>query len=102
MTRPDKYNTWQQTSNPVTAKAAGVDGFAPLDVRYSADSFGGLELNTAGGNSSQLDGSVGSNLWFYAVGFEGNDWSGTGNLSIPAMGGLGARQAELFVAKSAA
>ena len=103
LTWPDKYNTWRQTSNPVTATGAGVDGYAPVDVRYSSHAFGGLERNTAaaGTNESLLDGSIGIDEWFYSIGYQGNDWSGQGP-SIPAMGGIGAQQAELFVAKSAA
>ena len=66
-------------------------------MRFS-NTFGGLERNLLGDNTSLLDGGVGSKTWFYAVGYGGNNWEGKG-LSIPAMNGYGTAEAELFVRK---
>ena len=69
-------NTWRQATNPVTSGVNGVDGYEPVDIRYSAfanvdaegnddGNFYGLEHNTD--PISLLDGSVNHGYWFYAV-----------------------------------
>ena len=93
MNWPDKWNTWYQSSNPVAAPAGGVDGYRAIDVQFTEASFGGLERNTKFAGSALLDGSVGADLWYYAVGYMGN---ASGWPSIPAWG-PGAQQVELFL-----
>jgi len=89
---PDYWNIWSQTSNP--AAPSPVSGYAPIDVQYTAENFGGLEWND-GTNTTMIKGSIGIPSWFYAVGYEGANW---GASTIPAWGsGLGANQVELFV-----
>ena len=93
MNWPDKWNTWYQSSNPVTASTDGVEDYRAIDVQFTEASFGGLERNTKFANSALLDGSVGANLWYYAVGYMGN---ASGWANIPAWG-PGAQQVELFL-----
>eukprot|EP01046_Picozoa_sp_COSAG06_P012809 COSAG06_NODE_763_length_12486_cov_37.835244_4_plen_1077_part_00 len=60
------YNTWRQTSNPVTADPGGVDGYEAVDVHFTSNFWGGLEKSQAG--TTLIDGSVNHGNWFYAVG----------------------------------
>ena len=59
-------NEWIQTSNPVQRRYAGggVEGYRPLNVTETANSWGGLEWNN---DQCLLDGSVGP-AWYYCVG----------------------------------
>jgi hypothetical protein len=36
------YNIWKQSSNPMTKKQGGVEGYEAVDVRFTMGSFGGL------------------------------------------------------------
>jgi hypothetical protein len=57
-------NIWRQSSNPATGPIAGYE---PLAIDYTDFSWGGLELNSYS-TSCFIDGSVGTNWWFYAIG----------------------------------
>jgi hypothetical protein len=65
-TEGSKDQIWKQTSNPVTKKSRGVDGYEPVSIAYTGSGWGGLEYNT--GSSSVLDGNVDHSNWHYAVG----------------------------------
>ena len=65
-TAPVQPQTWQQTSNPVTATNGGVTGYQAGSVPYAGCYWGGLERNTAG--FSLLDGSVDHSNYWFAVG----------------------------------
>jgi len=69
-------NIWRQASNPTTAP---VVGYEAVDVDYVDQYWAGLELSTS--SSTYLDGSVGHNNWFYAIGSH-TAWSS----GIPAYG----------------
>lgn len=92
---PDARNIWRQTSNPTSP--GGVKGYMPVSVEFTGNNWGGLEYNqgTSEGESL-LDGSVNSNQWFYAVGWQGGQW---GQDAIPGPNGEGVQSAELFVSK---
>jgi hypothetical protein len=78
-------NHWKQSSNPYTNainKVAGVEGYEAIDVKHTESNWGGLEYNSHG--QSLFDGSVGSNNWFYAIGYAGANWSP--NVAIPSFG----------------
>jgi len=95
MNWPDRYNTWYQTSNPVTNTGAKVTvpGYEAIKIQFNQNNWGGLESNNLTSGESLLDGSIGNGLFFYAIGYEGYDW---GSKLIPAYQ-IGANQAELFV-----
>ena len=57
-------NIWRQTSNPTIDAIAG---YVPVDIDYTANGWGGLERNIANA-ASFIDGSVGIDYWFYAIG----------------------------------
>ena len=48
---------WRQTSNPVTRRRPGVEGYEDVEVAYRDHQWGGLEY--CGGHHSFLSGSVG-------------------------------------------
>ena len=56
-------NIWYQDSNPTTAP---VEGYEPIEIDYTNQFWGGLELST--NNSTYLDGSVQHQNWFYSIG----------------------------------
>jgi hypothetical protein len=56
-------NIWYQDSNPTTAPVAGYE---PIEIDYTNQFWGGLELST--NNSTYLDGSVQHQNWFYSIG----------------------------------
>ena len=58
-------NEWKQTTNPVTAGRGGVEGYEPIEISHTGQTWGGLEYN---GASSLLDGSVSVSSWWYAIG----------------------------------
>ena len=58
-------NEWKQTTNPVTAGRGGVEGYEPIEISHTGQTWGGLEYN---GQSSLLDGSVSVSSWWYAIG----------------------------------
>ena len=60
------YQTWIQTSNPVTRNSGGVTGYRAVDIHFTDNQWGGLEYNT--GPNSFIDGSVNHGNWFYAIG----------------------------------
>ena len=62
---PSAANEWKQVTNPVTASGGGVEGYEVVDVQYAGSNWGGLERS---GISSFLDGSVGTDGWWFAVG----------------------------------
>jgi hypothetical protein len=57
------YNEWKQSSNPITHPS--VAGYEPVDIQFTTDSWGGLELS--GRREALMDGSIGDS-WWYAVG----------------------------------
>jgi hypothetical protein len=70
-------------------------GYQPVTLACDTDSFGGLEYNEA--SQSLLDGSVGTSLWFYAIGDYGT--SSWGQDGIPACSQLPPQMmTELYVA----
>lgn len=61
-------NEWLQTTNFVTAKKGGVEGYEPITLSSVVNSWGGLERNmNEGGKQSLADGSIGTE-WWYALG----------------------------------
>ena len=56
-------NIWTQESNPTTAPVTGYEG---LDIDYTSQYWGGLELSDR--SETYLDGSVGQVSWFYSIG----------------------------------
>lgn len=56
-------NIWRQTSSPTTAPVAGYEA---LNVDYTSQYWGGLELSTSA--ATYIDGSVGHSNWFYSIG----------------------------------
>lgn len=76
-------NWWTQTSNPTTSAIAG---YTPVAIDFTANSWGGLELNTLFSSASYIDGSVGTSNWYYAIGSYAT-WFG----GIPADSGVASR-----------
>merc|ERR1712194_365232 len=65
-------NHWKRASNPVAnakKKIGGVTGYEPISIKQAGNGWGGLEYNANG--DSLLDGELGSNNWFYAIGYSG-------------------------------
>ena len=56
-------NHWTQTTDPT---GDGVSDYTAVDVSYTGNSWGGLELSSS--SSSYLDGSVDHSNWWYSVG----------------------------------
>ncbi len=84
------HNIWRQTSNPALGPVAGYEA---IDVQYTDYSWGGLELNGYN-TSSFIDGSVGINWWFYAIGSTAG-WSSPPG--IPACSMTPAQRVSLWV-----
>jgi hypothetical protein len=100
---PDKYNSWHQSSNPVTAPQATtpqVPGYKPINVQFTGAQWGGLEPNILATKPSILQGSVGNpGTWFYAIGYDGTDWGEGIVMPSWSVGTayFGAKQCELYV-----
>ena len=66
-----KYNRWTQTINPATTTVADGDGaatgYTAIHIDWSDSTWGGLAVSTTPG-STFIDGSVGINWWWYALG----------------------------------
>ena len=68
-----KYNRWTQTLNPVTTTMGSSDstltatGYDALHIDWETKYWGGLDKSTSTSNTL-IDGSVGSNNYFYAIG----------------------------------
>jgi hypothetical protein len=60
------YNVWKHASNPLSNITSGVQGYEAEDVNFVFGNWGGLEINT--NPNSLLDGSIGVDHWFYAIG----------------------------------
>ena len=93
-------NIWKQTSNPVTARGRGVDGFEAISVEAnghgtSTHSFKGLEHNS--GSSNFIDGTVDHGNWFFSIGAY-KAWGGANNFPGPSSG---VNQVKLWVKTSA-
>lgn len=62
-------NIWSQTINPVTnpgiSSTNPVEGYVPIDIQYTSNSWGGLEQY---GSNTFLDGTVMHSNWYYAIG----------------------------------
>ena len=58
------HNVWRQTSNPTKDAVAG---YQAIEIDYTDYAWGGLERNVYNA-SSFIDGSVGIDWWFYAIG----------------------------------
>jgi hypothetical protein len=69
-------NIWRQSSHPTTAP---IQGYEAIEVEFTTQYWGGLELSTSG--STYVDGSVQHGNWFYSVGSKAV-WNG----GIPAHG----------------
>ena len=56
----NNYNIWHQSTNPVTDEKAPVAGYEPVDVKFTANSFGGLENGKlhSGNPPALLDGTI--------------------------------------------
>jgi len=89
-----KRNIWQQRTNPTVDQAVG--GYVPISIDSTSESWGGLEFNSAvDSTSSLIDGSVGNNGWWYAVGSY-VDFPGIPASSIVAGGLVGVPQTQLW------
>ena len=66
----DNHNIWKQSTNPVTETTKKVAGYKAIDVKFTANKWGGLESGYlhGGSPSALLDGSVNDGMWWYAVG----------------------------------
>ena len=64
------YNIWKQSTNPVKDTKTKVAGYKAIDVKFTANKWGGLESGYlhGGSPSALLDGSVNDGMWWYAVG----------------------------------
>ena len=65
---PGKYNRWLQSFDPLTLSEVDqseAPGFTPIHLDWTT-LFKGLLLSSA--NSSLLDGCVGNDYWWYAIG----------------------------------
>ena len=70
-------NTWMQSTNPVSYTGA-VQGYEAIEVKFTANRWGGLESGLKHGGKNPialLDGTVNHGNWFYAIGSRGA-WSG--------------------------
>merc|ERR1719186_1951093 len=65
-------NEWSQTSNPVTRRTPGVEGYKPIDIKFDTNGWGGLEYS---GTYALLDGTPNNGNWFHAIG-SFRAWSG--------------------------
>ena len=62
-----KYNRWRQTSNPLLVSES-VSGYSPISIQMSENGWGGLSLSSTIGTSTIIDGSPGSEDFWYAIG----------------------------------
>lgn len=70
------YNRWKQDSNPCTTYTANTDntnikmtGYEGIHIAWTAHRWGGLGLNRPKEDGDCfLDGSVGTDEWYYAIG----------------------------------
>ena len=71
------YNRWKQSSNPLTitknSSMKKVPGYTPIKISWDSNGWAGLAKSNNG--TSLLDGSVGSNENFYAIGAT-STWNG--------------------------
>lgn len=68
----DKYNRWIQKSNPVLTTES-VSGYVPIKIDLGKNTFKGLCKSNS--NSTFIDGSCGSNDWFFSIGAT-STWNG--------------------------
>lgn len=103
----EKYNRWRQTNNPtqeniadtgtstgsqVTGYTIGYAGGTTAGLGYG-NCWGGLALSTSA--NCYLDGSVGHQNWYYAIG--STVWFSTYGIPTSQTAGNGANEALLFV-----
>ena len=85
-------NHWAQRSSPLSS---GVSGYRAIDIASTSNHWGGLERSTTSG--VLLDGSVGHNNWWYAI---GTSRAHRGGIPGPAQNGVVVTVAELRVCRS--
>ena len=102
--KPNEYNQWKQTLFPLydldsNSKSTAI-GFSPIHLSWN-ESFGGLVKNnneTSANNivSNLLDGSVGTNIWYYCIAKykENNQWKDS---TIPGPLGESVNEVYLFM-----
>lgn len=83
------YNRWIQTSNPIKTTES-VTGYKAVKVSWTDNGFKGLAKSNYGGTT--LDGSVGSDNWWYAIGVK-NQFNG----GVPAAKTVSAASTDLWV-----
>jgi hypothetical protein len=86
---------WRQTSDPYAnskTKTSGVTGYEAVSIPKGTGghNWGGLEYDAA--NECLFDGSVGSTIWFYCIGWPDTNWGPDG---IPSFA-RAAKAVELF------
>lgn len=68
------YNRWIQSTNPLkTTKNSSmtkVPGYQSVSISWNTANWGGLAKSNSG--ATLLDGSIGNNNWFYAIGAKTN------------------------------
>lgn len=70
------YNRWKQTDNPCSTFETKTDnanmkmpGYEAIHIDWTANRWGGLNLNSSKNDGDCLiDGSVGTSIWYYAIG----------------------------------
>jgi hypothetical protein len=72
-------NHWTQTSNPTTDSIAD---YTPITINDTTQRWGGLEKSNS---RTLINGSVGHNNWFYAIGSK-SYWPSNGTIPGPSTG----------------
>ena len=68
------FNQWTQTKNPVFAQKNKENGYQPISISWSEESWHGLSRSSYE-KGALIDGSPFNETWFYAIGVY-EKWSG--------------------------
>jgi hypothetical protein len=87
------FNQWRQSTNPVESDA--VEGYDAIEVNFEASGWGGLQRSAR--EEALLDGCIGNQMWFYAVGTSTDLWGGIPGPPPTGKRGRSEQRAELWV-----
>ena len=72
----DGYNRWKQSNFPLNEPDSNnkttAEGYVGIHTSWNINNWGGLVLSTNEQGYCLLDGSVGSEYWYYTIGYVGN------------------------------
>lgn len=86
---PNEYNRWKQIDNPATVQdvavsdpdSVQVNGYEEIHIDWNGRFWNGLRLST--NTYTLIDGSIGSDYWWYAIGANRTHTNGNDETGIP-------------------